>query len=176
MNEDLKLICLGKIITPHGIRGAVKIKSYTQIPEDIEKYSPLLSKNGKNHYNTKIISCNNDIIIASVNGINNRNDADKLRNIELYTTRDKLPETDEEEFYNEDLIGLKALLPNGSEYGVIKAVLNYGASDIIEIKTTENKEEMFPFTKAIFPEINLKGGFVTINPPEVEFVREDDTN
>lgn len=175
MSDDKKLICIAVITAAHGIKGSVKIRSFTTDPSDLANYSPLYSSDGSKKYEIKILSENGDILIAEVNGIKDRNEAEKMRSTELYIYRDMLPEVEEDEFYYEDLVGLEARDPSGTPIGVILAVYNYGAGDVLEVKLNNSKEtELFAFTMDIVPEINIKGGYVTINKPEVEFVSDND--
>lgn len=162
-----KLICIGKIISAHGIRGQVKIHSYTEIPEEINNYSPLLGKDGLKSYKVNIKSCNNEILIANIDGINDRNAAEALKGEKLYTTRKSLPETEENEFYYEDLAGLKVLSKSGEEYGIVEEINNYGAGDIITIKLKNGKQEEYSLSRDIFPEISIDKGTITFIAPEI---------
>jgi 16S rRNA processing protein RimM len=174
MQDGKKLICVGVITSAHGIKGAVKIKSFTEDPSDIANYSPLYGIDGRLEYKIKILSQNGDLMIAAISGIATRNDAEKLGNTELYVTRDMLPEVGEEEFYHEDLIGLEArLVGSGKVLGFVSAINNHGAGDIIEIKMNNGKIELLAFTKSNIPEINIKAGYIVIAFPEAEFVEGD---
>jgi len=160
------LIPLAIISGAHGIRGQVKLHALTADPLDVTSYGKLQDKAGK-EYDLKIISCNNDIVIAEIKGITTRNESEALRNIKLFVPRDALPETDNDEYYLEDLIGCQVKSENGEDYGIVGNIINFGAGDIIEIKLAANNEkELFPFTKATFPKIDIKNQHITINPPE----------
>lgn len=177
MSNSRKLICIAVITSAHGIRGAVKIRSFTSNPEDIENYSPLYNVDGSKEYNLKILSDTGDLFIAEIEGIKNRNEAEILRGAELYIYRDMLPEVDEDEFYYEDLIGLQARDIKGVSMGIVLAVYNYGAGDVVEVKLNDRKEtELFAFTKEIVPEINISGGYIVIDRPEIEFVNDNNNN
>jgi 16S rRNA processing protein RimM len=169
------LVCVAKITSPHGVRGAVKVKSFTQFPDSIAEYSPLYSKNGKEKFDIEILSVKEDMLIVKVKGVGSRNEALPLCGRELYASKDIFPELEEDEFYYDDLIGMKVLLQNGEEFGVVVAVDNYGGGDLVEIKLQHSeKKEFFEFTKEVFPEINITDGNVVICPPEVEFVSDND--
>lgn len=170
-----KLICVGKITSAHGIRGAVKIHSYTEIPAALVDYSPLYSKSGQEKFDIQLLSINNEMIIAKVNNISDRNEAEKLRGRELYAERDKFPEAEENEFYYEDLKGMK-VLKDGDKFGVVLDVHNYGAGDLIEIDIGDGKTDLFPFNRDIFPVINVGEGYMTIIPPEMEYVQDNDND
>lgn len=160
------MVCLGVILSPHGVKGAVKIKTFTEKPENIATYGELTD--GNKCYTIKSISIiNNDFVIAYIEGVNSRCDADLLRNKKLYVSRESLPLlTNEDEFYVEDLIGSKVKLMDNTEYGYVKAVYNFGAGDIIEILVKEhNKEIMLPFSKEIFIHVDSKQKIITLDLP-----------
>jgi 16S rRNA processing protein RimM len=169
------LIIVAKITSPHGVRGAVKVKSFTEFPDSVAEYSPLYSKNGQEKFDIEILSANEDMLVVKINGVNDRNGAEALRGRDLYADKDLFPELEEDEFYYEDLIGLPVLLQDGQQFGVVLTVDNYGGGDVVEIKLQGvEKTEFFAFTKEIFPQINIEAGNVLICPPEVEFVSEND--
>jgi len=118
-------------------------------------------------YDVTVTSHTKDVLIASIKGINSRDDVERLRNIELCVPRSSLPEADENEYYYEDLVGLKVTLADGSPYGTISGVHNFGAGDLVTIKLPDNKDELFPFTRATFPSVNIKEGIVVIEPPAI---------
>lgn len=163
-------LCIGKIIGAHGIRGEVKIHAYTEEPEALERYAPITDKLGKCIFKIKIRSSNKDILIAAVDGVSSRNEAELLKNTELYLPRERLPILKEDNiFYIEDLKGLKVLNEKDhKEWGVVKDIYNYGASDIVAIVKTDNEEELFALSQAVFPEINVFKGYMVIRIPEID--------
>lgn len=168
-----QLVCLGKILSPHGIRGQVKVLPFTENPENIISYGPLTDKRGERQFSLRIVAEQKQHLIVAIEGVTNRNDAEKLRGIELFVSKDLLPETEEEEFYHHDLINLKVVLTDKTRYGTIKSVQNFGAGDLLEIALSESKKTVFlPFTKAIVPEIHLSEGYVIIVPPEEVIAKE----
>ncbi len=172
-NDKIKLICVGKITSAHGIRGAVKIHSFTDIPGSLMDYCPLYSKNGKEKFEIELLSINKEIIIAKVNNITDRNEAEKLRGRELYADRSKFPKEEENEFYYEDLKGMQ-VLQDGKKFGVVLDVQNYGGGDLLEIDMGKGETELFPFNREIFPIINVEERYMTIIPPEMEYVQNND--
>ena len=161
INEDKK-ICLGKIVSVHGIKGLVKIKSFTENPTDIDSYGNL-SDASNNVVPLKINGAHKDLLIASIDGIDNRTDAEKFIKTKLYVSRNAMPETQEDDFYIEDLIGMKAQNSNGDIIGEIINIHNFGAGDIVEVKFTEEKEgKCFLFTKKTFPHIDIKAKTIKI--------------
>jgi len=172
-------ILIGKITSAHGIKGEVKIMSFSQNPEDIQNYQPIFDNNNqefKLKINSKAQGTNKDIFIVKIENISNRNDAEKLQNTELFINKNQLEESDENEFYYVDLIGLDVIDENKNKIGVVKDVMNYGAGDIIEIDFNEKSRQketlqMFSFTDKIFPQINLKEGFIQFSSPQIVQVK-----
>lgn len=160
-------ILLGVILAPHGIKGDVHVKSFTEDPADITRYGPLTSKDGAQSFELKFVRETNKRLTVRVEGIDDRTAADALRGTELYVARDQLPDLDDASFYFEDLIGLLALDEAGVAIGTVIAVHNYGASDILEIKRDDGAgTELLPFTDAFVPNISLAEGTVTVHLPD----------
>lgn len=171
--DNSSYICVGIILSAHGVKGEVKVHPYTQNPEDLTAYGPLFNQSGSKEFQLRIKRIQNDAVIATISGCNDRNAAEPLRGTKLYIPRDALPETDEDEFYHEDLLNLKVIRQNGTLVGTIKAIHNFGAGDVLEVTLSgSGKTEMIPFTKAVIPDINLAEGFVTMTPPEELIAKE----
>lgn len=173
MDKNKRLVCVGKIVAAHGIKGEVKIHSYTEDPEGIARYSPLRNHAGDPVFHVKIRSSSGRILIAAVDGVSTRTEAEALSKKELFISRDQFPVLEEENtFYLEDLKGLSVISENTrSVYGVVKDVYNFGASDIIAILDAQTaKEELFPFTHDVFPEINISEGYMLIATEDVSFL------
>lgn len=165
---DDNLVCLGVITSPHGIRGAVKVKIFTEKPEDISLYGELVS-DGKSYKINSISVIGDNLVIATINGVNSRNEAELLRNKKLYVARNKLPKlVSEDEFYQHDLIDMRVMLENNELYGYVQSIHNFGAGDILEISVVgTQKTIMLSFTKEIFPHINIKERYIVLNMPQV---------
>lgn len=175
MPNENKLICVAVIIAAHGIKGEVKIKSFTEYPEDFAEFSPLYNSDGTKQFNVKVTSENGDILIATIDGVKSRNEAELLKATELFVNRDAFPEVEEDEFYYEDLIGLEARAINGKKMGIITAIYNHGAGDVLEIQMNNSgKTEMVAFTFENVPEINIEGKYVVVHMPEIQFVGDND--
>ena len=166
MQKDL--VCVAQFMSPHGIKGAIKIKSFTQHPESLEKYSPLYDRDDKQQYNIKILSSNNDVLTVCIDDINNRNDADILKNRFIYADKSLFDELEEEEFYQSDLINMDVFEDN-NVIGKVVAIYNHGGGDIIEIELNNGKGKiLYSFTKEIFPIVNVMKSFIVINQPKTE--------
>ena len=165
---DQKRICVGAIVGSHGLNGYVKIKSFMVVPEDIVAYGPLTDKQGKRSFNLELISSNKKGFVAKISGVNDRNTSDAMRGIELYLSRDLLPDLEGNEFYYSDLIGLRVEKPSGEMIGIIGMIDNYGAGEIIEVDLVDGGKEMYKLSPEVVPEIDLKNGrFVVVPPIEV---------
>lgn len=155
-------ICLGAIVGVHGIRGEVKVKSFTEDEKNLTHYGPLSNLEGNRKFELKIVGHSKELLRVKVKGVEDRNVAETLVGTGLYVERSLLPELPEEEYYHSDLIGLMALNAKGEKVGTVNALYNFGAGDIIELKTVDGRLEMLPFTMAYVPTVNLKDGFIIV--------------
>lgn len=161
-------IQLGVITGAHGVRGAVRIRSFAQNPEDIAAYGPLSDATGNRQFSLKITGEAGGALLAQVDGVATREAAELLRNTALYIDRARLPEAEKGQYYHADLLGLRVVLTDGGAYGVITAVYNFGAGDLLEIQNnTTQKKELYRFTDENFPNVNIAVGLLTFIPPEV---------
>jgi 16S rRNA processing protein RimM len=159
-------ILLGHISGAHGVRGDVLVQSYTERPEDIASYGPLLDDTGTRAFSLEVVRSTPRGIIARIPSVADRTAAEALKGTSLYVHRDRLPETPPEEFYVADLIGLAAVSPDGAAVGEVIAVQNYGAGDLLEIRLAGGqKTELIPFTAAFVPEVDVPGGRLAVVPP-----------
>jgi 16S rRNA processing protein RimM len=164
MAEDR--LCVGVIVGAHGVRGDLRVKSFTAAPQDLVSYGALTDASGARRFRMRILGVARGLLRVHMDGIEDRNAAEALAGVELYIARDLLPAPEEEEFYHSDLIGLRAERPDGSLYGTVRALHDFGAGDVIEIGLAEGGTVVLPFTRAVVPEIDLEAGRVTIVPPE----------
>lgn len=146
-----QLICVGVISSAYHLQGLVKITSFTEDPKNICKLH-CRSLEGKKIL-CNFIKTDKDKIICRIDGINNRNDAEKIIGTKLYIAREELPELDESEYYIADLVGLVVIDVNDKVIGKVLAVHNFGAGEMIEIGFKDKKSEIYSFTKEIFPDI-----------------------
>jgi 16S rRNA processing protein RimM len=161
-------VCLGVVGAPHGVRGAVRIKSFTADPAAIAGYGALEDDSGGRHFTLKVVgSAKGDgTVIAKLSGVANRDRAEALRGLRLYAPRGVLPATgDEDEFYHADLVGLAALLQDSTRLGTVIAVHDFGAGDMLEIGRDAGQPVLVPFTRAVVPVVDLAGRCVVLDPP-----------
>jgi 16S rRNA processing protein RimM len=159
-------ICVGVITGAQGVRGAVRIKSFTAAPEDVAAYGPVADETGERIFALRAIGRAKGVVIATISGIADRDAAERLKGVRLYVARDRLPAPGEEEYYHADLIGLAAVLRDGPALGRVRAVHEYGAGDSLEVTRDDGGTVLVPFTRAAVPEVDLAAGKVVIDPPE----------
>jgi 16S rRNA processing protein RimM len=162
MTKEEKLILVGVISAAHGIKGNVLIKSYTDPAVNIVSL-PVLDKNHNIMRFKMIREASNGGVVCKLTDCNDRNQAELLKGTNIYCLREDLPKPLEDEFYIEDLRGLKVLNESGENIGTVLETANYGAGDIVEIKFNDDKCEMFPFTKELFPSIE-KDHLIFVTP------------
>lgn len=166
MSEN-KRICLGKITDAHGIRGEIRVRAYTEAPEDIGAYGPLEDEAGNRRFSLSKVRLVKGGVIARLDGIKDRTQAEALKGTELYVDRAKLPEQEDGVWYHTDLIGLAVLDMEGTALGEVVSVQNYGAGDLLEIRPADRGSTLFvPFTEDVVPVVDVAGGSLSINPPE----------
>jgi len=158
-------VCVGAVAGAHGVRGAVKIKSFTANPEDVAGYGPLEDESGERRLSLRLIGNGKGVLIGHLSGITDRNQAEALRGLRLYLPRSALPPTDEDEYYHADLIGLDAVLTDGTPVGAVRAIHDFGAGDTLEIARSEGPPVVVPFTRAVVPSVDLGAGRLVIDPP-----------
>jgi len=160
-------ICVGQIFGAHGVRGLVKLASFTEDPEAIAEYGPLTDESGERVFAVTLSGFQKTHWIAQIGGIEDRETAQALNGTRLYAEREHLPPPDDEdEFYNADLIGLRAEGPDGAVIGTVSALYNFGAGDIIEVTLESGARPLLPFDRATVPVVDVAGGRVVIDPPE----------
>ncbi|HVV41294.1 MAG TPA: ribosome maturation factor RimM [Nitrobacter sp.] len=162
-------VCVARIGAAHGVRGEVRLWTFTEDPLAVMRYGPLSTKDGARQLEVARAREARDHLIATLKGVTTRDEAERLNGVELYVARDKLPATDDGEYYHADLIGLAAVDTGGGAIGRVIAIHNFGAGDIIEIAPPQGASLMLPFTNAVVPTVDIAGGRVVIElPGEIE--------
>ncbi len=167
MPASARHIAVGILGAPHGVRGELRVKSYTEDPKAIGAYGDLMDRTGKAFFRlTAVRLLKDDMLVVRLAGIDSREQAEKLTGAELFARRDRLPSPPEDEFYYDDLVGLDAMTIEGGLLGRVVALRKFGAGDILEIAPAAGGETMMlPFTKAVAVEIDLRNGRIVIVPP-----------
>lgn len=160
-------VCVGAIAGAFGVRGEVRLKSFTVVPEDIADYAPLETEDGSRSFNVKITRQIKNGLAARLSGVAHKEAADALRGTQLFVPRDRLPSLPDDEFYHADLIGLKVTDTGGTPLGKVLAVHNNGADDLLELRAPGQKQTvLLPFTKEIVPTVDLAQGRIVADPPD----------
>ncbi len=181
MNENKKIL-IAKITSAHGIKGNVKLVSFCKKASDLENYSCFFDDDSS--LKIKIINKNNEaktrsgdsVFIAQIEGVDNRNDAEKLKDKEIFTFRDEFEELSDDEFYFSDLIGLNLIFED-KKIGKVLNVVDFGAGVMLEVEFDKedksrnlSKFESFPFENAYFGDVDLKNQTIEIKLPEVVLI------
>ncbi|MDH3660399.1 MAG: ribosome maturation factor RimM [Alphaproteobacteria bacterium] len=161
-------VCVAAIAAAHGVRGAFRLKSFTERPEDVAAYGPVFDRTGRRLFTLDVVGPAKGGVVVKVDGIDDRDAAEALRGTELFVPRTALPDPDDDEFYYSDLEGLEAYHTDCSRFGVVKRVVNHGAGDLIEIVDDRGQLHIIPFDKTSVPVIDLKGRRLEVTPrPEL---------
>lgn len=159
-------VLVGVIVGAHGIKGEVKLKSFTSEPLSIGRYGPLQSSSGQSFEITKLKAAKDDFI-ASLKNVSDRNEAETLKGVELFVSRQKLPKLKSHEAYAHDLMGLDVVLENGTALGKLVGMPNYGAGDLLEVAIEGSAETvLIPFTNAFVLQEDFSSGKIIVNLPE----------
>ncbi len=162
---EAKRVCLGAFAGAHGVKGEVKVKTFTETPENIAAYGTVETEDGARRFTLTVVRIiGPDIALVRAPEIKSREDAESLKGARLYIDRRELPAPEEDEFYLDDLVGLKAVDETGAPLGAVSAVYNFGAGDVVELKAIPGMQgvRLIAFTKADFPEVDIAAGTITI--------------
>ena len=160
-------VCVGAIAGAFGVRGEVRLKSFCAEPEAIATYGPLTTEDGTRSFDVVLTGSGKNGFNARLSGVGSKEAADALRGVALYAPRERLPSLPDDEYYYADLIGLTVLDTGGQELGRVRAVLNHGAGDLLEIHGPGLKSTvLIPFTKAAVPTVDMASGRIIADPPD----------
>jgi 16S rRNA processing protein RimM len=164
---SVKPILVGQVAGAFGVKGEVRITAYTQDPLALSRFAVLLKADGSHALTLQSARAAKGGVVCRVKEIATKEAADAARGLKLYVPREALPPVeDEDEFYLADLIGLRGQTPEGQPLGLIKALHNFGAGDVVELDPGGGRSTVFyAFTREIFPEIRLADGCVVVVPP-----------
>ncbi|MFA5040347.1 MAG: ribosome maturation factor RimM [Bdellovibrionales bacterium] len=162
----IRKICVGQFAGAHGVRGLVKLRSFTDKPEAIFSYAPLTDETGEHVFKIVKKSVAKDMFIVEVEGISDKEAADQLRGDRLYIPHTVLPPQKKNEYYEADLMGLKAFDKAGKEYGTVMGVFDHGAGIFLEIGLSKKDSFMLPFKDSFVPKVDLDKGMLLIVVPE----------
>jgi 16S rRNA processing protein RimM len=161
------LICVAAIAGAFGVRGEVRLKSFTADPLAIGEYAPLTTEDGARSFDLALAGQLPNGLLVRLSGVNTKEEADALKGVKLYVPRDRLPALPDDEYYHADLIGLTVLDTGGATLGRVKTVLNHGAGDILEVQVPGASDTvLLPFTLEAVPTVDLATGRIIADPPE----------
>ncbi len=167
MREPDRLVLVGVFGAPQGVRGEIRVKSFTGEVRAIGSYGALTdAKRSRAFEFERLRALKDDMLVAKVKGVDDRDFAASLTGVEIFARRDQLPPPKTGEFYYDDLIGLEAVTRSGEPIGRVASLMNYGAGDILEIAPEGGGEALLlPFTSAVAPIIDFEAGRIVIEPP-----------
>ncbi|SER21499.1 16S rRNA processing protein RimM [Faunimonas pinastri] len=174
MADEADKILLAQIGAPHGVRGEVRVKSFTADPLALRDYKPLVSRDGRLFVVERLRPAK-DVLVVKFRGLDDRNAAEALNGTRIFVSREALPEPDEDEFYHADLIGLAAMLESGEPFGTIVAFHDHGAGEMVEVAPPQGQTLLVPFTQAAVPVIDIAAGRVVVVPPPEISERDEDS-
>jgi 16S rRNA processing protein RimM len=162
--EATDRVCVGTVTGARGLKGEVRIRSFTAEPEDVVAYGPVSDKAGKRRFDIHITGRVKGALVARIAGVGDRDAAEALKGTELYVPRSALPEPEVGTYYHADLLGLRVETEDGAELGRVKAVHNFGAGDLLEVAGKGSHGAMLPFTAGVVT-VDLRKGLITVAPP-----------
>ena len=158
-------VCVGVVVGVHGIRGAVRVKSFTEVAADIGYYSPVEDETGSRKFRLKVTGEVKGTVIATLEGVGSREAAEALKGTKFWVPRERLPRTGEDEFLYSDLIGMAVTGLDGRTLGTVAAVQDFGAGDVLDIALVPRGNLMVPFTREAVPEVDVSGRRLVVIPP-----------
>lgn len=168
--SDNDRVLLGRIGAAHGLKGEVRLLSYTDDPQAIAGYGPLEDETGARSFTIAALRPVKDGLVARLEGVSDRTTAEALNGVDLYAPRTRLPSPRSDEWYHADLVGLVAMSAEGAALGQVVSVQNYGAGDLLEVRpATGGKTVLVPFTQDVVPEVDVEAGWLLMLPPEGTF-------
>ncbi len=174
MKQDEKSVQMAVIGAPHGVKGEVRVKTFTGDPLALGDYGPLRAADGRT-FTVAAIRPAKTVVVVRFKEIASREAAETATGTELFIDRSALPDDlDDDEFYHADLIGLAVRDETGSSIGKVAAIQNFGGGDIVEVALAGRRTVMIPFTLAAIPEISVRDGFIRIDSAGAGLVDEDD--
>ncbi|WP_017932230.1 ribosome maturation factor RimM [Robiginitomaculum antarcticum] len=157
-------IFVAAIAGAFGVRGELKLKCFTAAPKGAVSYGPLLDEFGKTVLTVLSSRVVKEGLVVKAKEVTVREQAEAMKSTKLYVPRTALPQTDEDEYYVDDLVGLSVRDVLGEAVGVIAAVHNFGSDDLIEVKPARGQTYFVPFTLAEVPRVSMEERFIVIDP------------
>lgn len=167
-HEPDERVCVGVVTGAHGLRGLLRVRPFTDRPEDVAAYGPVETEDGARRLTLAVANrLGKGLILVHADGVADRTAAEALKGARLFVARTMLPAPEEDEFYHADLIGLAAVAENGEALGRVRAVHDYGAGESLEIALTDGGVATVPFTRAAVPQVDLSGRKVVVDAAQL---------
>ncbi len=166
-------VCVGAVVGAHGVRGAVRVKSFTAEAADIGRYGPVEDEATGRRFELQVIGQAKGLVIARLVGVADRNAAEALKGMRLCVPRDRLPATEEDEFLYADLVGMRAETPDGTPLGTVRGVFDFGGGEVLDVQGARGGL-MVPFTRAAVPVVDVAGRRLVVDPPAYAPEEEED--
>jgi len=161
-------VLLGVVAAAHGIKGEVKVKTFTETPDRLGAYGPVTMEDGRLLEIAGLRATKADEAVVRFAGISDRNTAETLKGAHLYVARTALPAPAAREFYHADLVGLAAEDASGNRLGTVQGVHNFGAGDVLEIAFAAGGSEFLPFIDAVVPVVDIAAGRIVVELPKTD--------
>lgn len=165
MSAERRLL-MGRVLGAHGVKGVLRVQSFAAKPEDLAAYGPLEDESGRRRFPLKVVGRARGALLVEVTGVQDRDQAAALAGTNLYVARALLPPPEGREFYWDDLVGLRAELRDGTVFGEVTAVHDYGAGASLEVRRPAGMPVLVPFTDRAVPVVDIEGCRVVIDPPQ----------
>ena len=159
-------VLLAAVIGAQGLKGEVKARLFTASPDALPRYGVLHTRDGRRLKVTAFRPTKPGEAVIAFEGVRDRNAAEALKGAELLVDRAALPQTEEDEFYHADLIGLEARDAEGRILGKVSALYNYGASDVIQLTRPDGNDVLLAFSRETVPVLNIAAGYIVVAVPE----------
>lgn len=166
-------VCVGQFAGAQGVRGLVRVKSFTADPADVAAYGPVEDERGERRFVLSIAGAAKGVVIVKVPGVDDRDAAAALAGTRLYVARDRLPPPDDDEFYHADLIGMAVEQADGTALGRVRAMHDFGAGDVLEVAGVDGHTVMLPFTRAVVPIVDMTARRLVVEPPAEVVARQE---
>ena len=163
MAREPARVCLGVVVASKGLRGEVRVKSYTEDPQDVAAYGPVSTDNGR-MLKLTVTGSGKGVVIAKVDGVDDRTQADALKGLNLYVDRGALPPPGADSLYQADLIGLLVERIDGETLGMVTAFHNFGGGDVMEVENAGGQAVLIPFAETAIAEVDVKGRRILVTP------------
>jgi 16S rRNA processing protein RimM len=158
-------VLLGVVLGAHGLKGEVKVKTFTDSPSSLGAYGPVTAGDGRQFLIAAARTSKPDEAVVKLEGISDRTAAEGLKGLRLYIPRAALPEPEDDEFYHVDLVGLAVETAEGAALGRVRGIHNFGAGDVVEIEAADGHISFIPFTREAVPTVDLQARRLIVVPP-----------